>query len=127
MAKNWAIAIGINQYEHLPSSAHLSYAVNDAELMRDFLCNTAGFPADQVLLCSDTSPTICYLSTRPSRSNIRRLLREELQQAHEADNLWFFFAGHGMAGRTGDRFLPLPWVPLPKTDWQILSDVIFRC
>ncbi len=35
MAKNWAIAIGINQYN--PNNfAPLKYAKRDAELMRDF-------------------------------------------------------------------------------------------
>lgn len=41
MAQNWAVVIGINQYEHLQRP--LKYATRDAELMRDFLCNEAGF------------------------------------------------------------------------------------
>jgi uncharacterized caspase-like protein len=32
MAKNWAICVGINQYDNL---SPLNYAVRDAEAMRD--------------------------------------------------------------------------------------------
>ncbi|MGJ3253252.1 MAG: SUMF1/EgtB/PvdO family nonheme iron enzyme [Elainellaceae cyanobacterium] len=124
MAQNWAIAIGINQYEHLSQSSHLRYAVRDAELMRDFLCQTASFPEKNVLLCSDESRPIGSIFTRPSRSNLRRLLREELQQAHGADNLWFFFAGHGMAGRNGDYFLPIDGNPNDLEDTAVSVDFV---
>ncbi|MEO1522208.1 MAG: caspase family protein, partial [Cyanobacteria bacterium J06633_2] len=127
MAKNWAIAIGINQYELLPTSAHLRYAVRDAELMREFLHQTAGFPEDNILLCSDTSPAIGRVATRPSRSILRRILREELQRARGADNLWFFFAGHGMAGRNGDYFLPIDGNPNDLEDTAVSVHFVTEC
>ncbi|MEM9449579.1 MAG: SUMF1/EgtB/PvdO family nonheme iron enzyme [Cyanobacteria bacterium P01_E01_bin.6] len=127
MAKNWAIAIGINQYELLPTSAHLRYAVRDAELMHNFLHQTAGFPADNILLCSDASPAIGRLATRPSRSILRRILREELQRARGADNLWFFFAGHGMAGRNGDYFLPIDGNPNDLEDTAVSVNFVTEC
>jgi uncharacterized caspase-like protein len=127
MAKNWAIAIGINQYELLPKTAHLSYAVRDAELMGEFLCRTAGFPAENILLCTDASSAIGRLSTRPSRSILRRILREELQRAQGADNLWFFFAGHGMAGRNGDYFLPLDGNPNDLEDTAVSVHFVTEC
>ncbi|MEL6222112.1 MAG: SUMF1/EgtB/PvdO family nonheme iron enzyme [Cyanobacteria bacterium J06627_8] len=127
MAKNWAIAIGINQYELLPTSAHLRYAVRDAELMREFLHQTAGFPEDNILLCSDTSPAIGRVATRPSRSILRRILREELQRAQGADNLWFFFAGHGMAGRNGDYFLPIDGNPNDLEDTAVSVHFVTEC
>ena len=40
MAKNWAIAIGINQYDYLQP---LNYAKRDALLMQEFLSKEAGF------------------------------------------------------------------------------------
>ena len=53
MAKNWAICIGVNRYDNL---SDLKYAVQDAQLMRDFLLNEAGF--DHVYLSTDDSPAI---------------------------------------------------------------------
>jgi hypothetical protein len=55
MARNWAIAIGMNQYDFLPDP--LLFAVSDAVAMQRFLCEQAGFPAEQVLLCGDGSET----------------------------------------------------------------------
>ncbi len=40
MSKNWAIAIGINQYDYLQP---LNYAKRDAQLMQEFLRNEAAF------------------------------------------------------------------------------------
>ena len=42
---NWAICIGINQYDDLQP---LKYAVRDAKRMKDWLINKAGFPKSQV-------------------------------------------------------------------------------
>ncbi|NJL65574.1 MAG: hypothetical protein HC903_32080 [Methylacidiphilales bacterium] len=95
MIDNFAIVIGINDYELLPKEEHLKFAVRDARQMHDFLCNKAQFPQNNVLLCSDNSEKFNDISTRPSRSNLRKLLREEIP---EAKNLWFFFAGHGAVG-----------------------------
>ena len=53
MARNWAIAIGINQYKNLPS---LKYAVRDAELMRDWFVDETHF--EKVYLFTDNSLAI---------------------------------------------------------------------
>lgn len=108
MANNWAIVIGINQYEHLPPSQHLQFAVQDAEKVKEFLCDRAGFPAENVLLCCDHSAPVGQrpISTRPARTNLRRLLLEHIQQASDADNFWFFFAGHGISINSQDYLLP---------------------
>jgi formylglycine-generating enzyme required for sulfatase activity/uncharacterized caspase-like protein len=97
MAKNWAIAIGINQYNYLQP---LNYAKRDAELIQDFLYKEAGF--EQVILFSDDSPDYKYDSTRPIRANLRRVLldlpvflRTKCGMG-AGDNFWFFFSGHGM-------------------------------
>jgi formylglycine-generating enzyme required for sulfatase activity len=96
MANNWAIAIGINHYEFLPN-APLRFAENDALAMQRFLCEDAKFDPDKVMLCGDGSNG----SQRATRSMLRQILLNKLQHAQNADNLWFFFSGHGMAG--GDR------------------------
>lgn len=58
MAKNWAIAIGINQYDYLQP---LNYAKRDALLMQEFLANEAGF--ERIFFFSDDSPDIAATST----------------------------------------------------------------
>ena len=94
MAKNWAIAIGINEYEHL--ARPLEYAQRDAQLMRDWLQDRAGF--EKVYYYADNSPKIGNTSTRPTRSNLLRLLDVRFQQPFmgAGDNFWFFFSGHGV-------------------------------
>ncbi|OUL34724.1 SUMF1/EgtB/PvdO family nonheme iron enzyme [Nostoc sp. 106C] len=101
MAKNWAIAIGINQYNNLQ---HLNYAKLDAEAMRDWFGKEARF--DQVFLFTDDSPPIATnppIPTQPTYGNLRRFLRANFEKPllEPGDNLWFFFAGHGC--REGDR------------------------
>ncbi|WP_242065079.1 caspase family protein [Nostoc sp. FACHB-133] len=71
MAKNWAIAIGINQYDYLQP---LNYAKRDALLMQEFLSNEAGF--ERIFLFSDDSPPVDGKSTRPTRTNLLRVLRQ---------------------------------------------------
>jgi formylglycine-generating enzyme required for sulfatase activity len=107
MANNWAIVVGINHYEFLDQSECLNYAVRDAERIKEFLCNQAGFDSNQVLLCSDKSKPIGNrkIPTRPTRSILRSILLDELRGAERADNLWFFFSGHGMIGDDNHDYL----------------------
>jgi len=93
MGRNWAISIGINNYDF---SHNLNYAKRDAELMRDFLVKEAGF--EQVLLFSEDSPDYAGKSTRPSFINLRAVLRTRFEKPfmEAGDNFWFFFSGHGM-------------------------------
>lgn len=53
MGKNWAIAIGINQYRNLQP---LQFAVRDAQLMYDYFYNEVNF--QQVYYFTDDSPPI---------------------------------------------------------------------
>jgi formylglycine-generating enzyme required for sulfatase activity/uncharacterized caspase-like protein len=97
--RNCAIVVGINSYEFIPGERQLKYAVNDALKMQEFLCKEAQFPEEYVLLCCDTS------EKRPTRTQLRDLLRNRLKQLR-ADNLWFFFAGHGIVHEGTDYLLP---------------------
>ena len=101
---NWAVVIGINQYKHLPE-AQLSYAESDAQNMRDFLCQKAGFAPNNVLLCTDHSKPVGNLFTDPDYTNLRKLLHQDIQQARGADLFWFFFSGHGMVGQDHEDYL----------------------
>ena len=87
MANNWAIVVGIDKYK-LPN-APLKFAVADALAMRSFLCEEAGFKPGNVLLCGDGT-------TEATRPKLRDILLHDIQRAKGADNLWFFFSGHGM-------------------------------
>jgi len=101
MAKNWAVVIGINEYEHLQRP--LKYAKRDAELMRDFLCNEAGF--EKVYHFSEDSSEKQLL---PTRSNVMRLLQVRFEQhfMSAGDNFWFFFSGHGVRQNGCDYLMP---------------------
>ena len=98
MANNWAIAIGVNQYQNLPS---LNYAVTDAEKMRDWFVHEAGFDSKRVYLFTDNSPLIVDAgppySSQPTYATLIRFLTNRFKQQFlsTGDNLWFFFSGHG--------------------------------
>lgn len=104
---NWAVIVGINQYEHLSPQEHLKFAVSDAERVKQFLCNQAGFPEDFVILCSDTSKPVSGLNTRPDSVSLRKILRtlSEHPNAQNAEQAWFFFSGHGLLGKDNQNYL----------------------
>ncbi|MDZ8079496.1 MAG: SUMF1/EgtB/PvdO family nonheme iron enzyme [Nostoc sp. DcaGUA01] len=108
MAKNWAIAIGINQYDYLQP---LNYAKRDAQLMQEFLRSEAGF--EKIFFFTDDSPEIGGKSTRPTRANLRRVFLELFNQPFMSagDNFWFFFSGHGMRHDQRDYLMPLDGNP----------------
>ena len=103
MAKNWAIAIGINQYDYLQP---LNYAKRDAQLMQEFLSNEAGF--ERIFFFSDDSPNVDGKSTRPNRTNLLRVLRQLFDNPFmgTGDNFWFFFSGHGIRHADRDYLVP---------------------
>ncbi|MEH2124725.1 MAG: SUMF1/EgtB/PvdO family nonheme iron enzyme [Nostoc sp.] len=103
MAKNWAIAIGINQYDYLQP---LNYAKRDALLMQEFLGNEAGF--ERIFFFSDDSPELAGKSTRPTRTNLLRVLRQLFENPFmgAGDNFWFFFSGHGIRYADRDYLMP---------------------
>lgn len=106
MPKNLAIAIGINHYHNLQP---LKYAQRDAELFQETLKNDVEF--DTVLLFTDDSPQIpatpSSISTKPTFGNLRRFLRAQFEHPllSHGDNLWFFFAGHGMRSKEQDYLM----------------------
>jgi uncharacterized caspase-like protein len=97
MARNWAIVVGINQYSTFLSP--LKYARQDAELMRDLFKE---LEFDEICLFTEDSPPQRVghrlLPTYPSYGHLHGFLWEVFQEPFlsTGDNLWFFFAGHGM-------------------------------
>ncbi|UIE39969.1 GUN4 domain-containing protein [Leptodesmis sichuanensis] len=126
---NWAVIVGINHYDHLAPQEHLQFAVSDAERVKRFLCEQAGFREDFVILCSDTSPSVGGFNTRPSRSNLRRILREisHHPQARGADQAWFFFSGHGLqSSRHQNYMLTCDGVPDDLEDTALSVDFVIQ-
>lgn len=95
MSKNWAIVIGINNYDNLEL---LKYAKRDAEAMMAWFRNEANF--DQVFLFTEDSPAIKTNPpklTQPTHGRFIRFLNVQFARPllEPGDNLWLFFAGHG--------------------------------
>ncbi|MFB2981493.1 GUN4 domain-containing protein [Microseira sp. BLCC-F43] len=128
MAKNWAITIGINQYEFLQP---LNYAKRDAQLMHDFLRKEAGF--EWVFFFSDDSPDYKGFSTRPCFTNLLKFLEERFEKPFmkPGDNFWFFFSGHGMRHAERDYLMPVDGYPgnVEKTAISInyITERLRRC
>ncbi|MCC5653476.1 SUMF1/EgtB/PvdO family nonheme iron enzyme [Nostoc sp. XA013] len=95
MGKNWAIVVGINNYDNLQS---LNYAKRDAEAMKGWFEKEAKF--DEVFLFTEDSPAIKTnppIQTQPTQGRFKRFLNAQFEEPllKPEDNLWFFFAGHG--------------------------------
>lgn len=108
MGKNWAITIGINKYNNLQS---LQFAKRDAELVREFFQKEIEF--EKIYHFTDDSPPIRQdhgpdLESRPTFATLRRFLRVRFEQEflRTGDNLWFFFAGHGVRHEDRDYLMP---------------------
>ena len=115
MANNWAIVVGINEYKFLPN-APLKFAVADALAMRSFLCEEAGFKSGNVLFCGDGT-------TEATRSTLRDILLHQIQRAKGADNLWFFFSGHGIA----DHLMTIDGNPRDLKETAISINFVTDC
>ncbi len=110
MSRNWAFVIGINDY--VPTNfPPLRYAKRDAEAVRDFFAQEAGF--EGVWLFTDDSPSQVLpngneLSTRPTVGNLISLLEDRFASPflEKGDNCWFFFAGHGGQHQNQDFLMP---------------------
>ena len=81
--------IGINQYQH---ASPLSYAVNDAEAVRDVLRAELHFPAENISFLSNADAT--------KERVLRSFLRFSGDDIEVDDRIVVFFAGHGHT-RTG--------------------------
>ena len=111
MAKNWAVVIGINNYN--PNNfSQLNYAKRDAELVRDFFQDEAGF--DEVCYFSDDShelvlPNGTVIPTQPTFGNLISFLEDRFKSSFlsTGDNCWFFFAGHGAQHNNRDYLMPI--------------------
>jgi uncharacterized caspase-like protein/predicted GTPase len=108
MTKNWAIVIGINRYDHLQS---LDYAGQDALRISAFLQQELEF--HKIFLFTDDSPNIGRHSTRPTLTNLLKILDEIFATPFmgTGDSFWFFFSGHGIPHQGRDYLMPADGYP----------------
>ncbi len=103
--RQWAIAIGINQYQFFQP---LIYAKADAQAFRATLVSQGAFAPEQCLLLTDTSPPLDGRSTQPDGEAILGWL-DWLYQHHlqPGDRLWVFFSGYGVCHQGQDYLVPI--------------------
>jgi uncharacterized caspase-like protein len=119
MGSHWAIAIGINQYEHFQP---LMYAQRDAQMLHQFLRNEAGFPPHQCLLFSDLSSSVEPDSIPPTRDNLVNVISQLCQQKLQPDDvLLLFFCGYGVRFKDKEYLMTVESDPaqLPFTGIEI--------
>ncbi|GAB4380193.1 MAG: hypothetical protein Kow00121_35900 [Elainellaceae cyanobacterium] len=123
MANYWAIAIGINQYQHLQP---LMYAQRDAQVFRDFLIKEAKFPAKQCFSLTDASPRLGRAESYPSRESIQACITRICQQRLQSgDFLWCFFSGYGMQVDGKDYLMPIDGNPAEVATTGIPIELLF--
>jgi ABC-type branched-subunit amino acid transport system substrate-binding protein/uncharacterized caspase-like protein len=108
MSKNFAIVVGINQYD-TTSFESLNHAKHDAEVIRDFF-QEAQF--DEIIFFSDNSPLQLsdenHFCTYPNHTSLRSYLHDRFEKPFlkRGDNCWFFFSGHGYLHNNREYLMP---------------------
>jgi hypothetical protein len=122
--RQWAIAIGINQYHVFQP---LSYAQRDAQALHNFLVEDAGFPLEQCILLSDTSPTLWGRSTYPTGDVIQNWLDLLIQTyVQPDDSVWFFFSGYGVCEQGHDYLIPIAGDPTALSTTTLSVAALFH-
>lgn len=123
--RQWAILIGLNHYQMFQP---LNCAQQDAQALHQYLIQQAGFPPEQCLLLSDTSPQISGRPTQPTRTNLQSWIELLTQQCFKpGDLLWFFFSGYGVCSQGRDYLVPLDGDPFAvETTCILMSDIFSR-
>ncbi|MEM9542101.1 MAG: caspase family protein [Cyanobacteria bacterium P01_E01_bin.42] len=107
---NHAICIGINEYEREKRWDSLSWAMNDARKVRDFLAEKEKF--DNIFYFADDAEPISILGriyrAKPTHNNLIHFFTEFFEdvQFGDRDNIWFFFSGHGIVQNGEDYLMP---------------------
>jgi hypothetical protein len=122
--RQWAIAIGINHYQFFQP---LSYAQQDAQGIRNFLIQEAGFPPEQCILLTNSSAPVWSKTTQPDRTTIRNWLELLVQQyVQPGDVLWFFFSGYGVSYKGQDYLVPVEGIPTAIPSTAIPIETVFN-
>lgn len=92
----WAFIVGVNRFANFPDK-NLRYCVSDAQYLKDFLINEAGFKPNHVYYLTDEQAT---------KKNILRVMGELLPRAIRRDDLVvLYFSTHGTPKMKGENFI----------------------
>lgn len=115
-ADNYALVIGIDQYQQNQRIATLAGATNDAKALAKTLQEVAGFSAANVkLLVSGADP-------EPTATNISDALEEITHKIKPGDTLYFLYSGHGI-DMDGKSYL-VPWDADARSDASLQRTVL---
>lgn len=115
-ADNYALIVGIDQYQQSQRINTLEGATNDAKALAQTLETVAGFPAGNIkLLVSGTDP-------EPTGSNISDALDTISQKIKPGDTLFVLYSGHGI-DMDGKSYL-VPWDADARSDASLLRTVL---
>jgi len=92
-SESYALVVGIDRYPYNTAFPSLSFAVNDAEAMRDLLVNVYGFPPENVTLLTDNT------NRKPTRAAILAGLTRLSQLSGRNARVVFYFSGHGQTAK----------------------------
>lgn len=99
--RRWALVVGINDYKK--EVTPLRCAVQDAQMFRKVLVESAGFDEGDVFLLTNDQTGYRV----PERTNIIRWISYIKQNVDKNDTFIFFFSGHGMDTDKGGYLLTM--------------------
>ncbi len=92
----WAVIVGIDNFANFPDNS-LRYCASDANTLRDFLINEAGFKKNHVL---------CLTNEQATTRQIKHLMTELLPNAIRPDDLVLtYFSTHGTPSMKGENYI----------------------
>jgi hypothetical protein len=100
-ARRYLFAVGVNAYDDAPD---VPFADRSAQLMADLLRKRYGVPEDNVTLITGEEATGLKMLGR---------LNSLLQRLTPGDTVYFYYAGHGLAGRDGKAVYIVPKDAVP--------------
>lgn len=113
---NWALIIGINDYED-PEIDDLDSAVNDAKGVRDILVEKYGFKNDNIKEFYDTEATM---------GNIVKTFRKLAKEVREDDSLFIYYAGHGLYDEGTQMGWWIPTDGRSQQEWTYIPNSTIR-
>lgn len=115
--RQWAILIGVSNYDEPTARRGVQFAADDARLMQQTLVRYGGVPEDNILLMTDDRSE----GYRPRLDNLRREVPRFLKRIGKGDRVVVFFSGHG--DLVGDKtyLAPADYNPKkrPENGWAL--------
>ncbi|MEB3828920.1 caspase family protein [Phormidium sp. CCY1219] len=115
------ILIGIDDYKFFQP---LSYAKQDAQGVKNYLVEKAGFTPNRCVLLTETASRRDSHSPYPTRDNLVWAIDDICRnRLHAGDVLWFFFSGYGVSWEGEDYLMPIEGNPedIPGTGISMRS------